>query len=566
MKLIIGGKDNQKILLYHNSDLIKEKTLPHLISSGKWSTFWLQIRKEEILFGSEGVPTPLFEWQHEENTFELFEPRFINYMSNNRNPIGLSFKCDECHTENTTVNVFSKIFPIGIWTNEENVHKRFSLKLRGEGAALIPLFTLPQIEYYYQLMFKKNDLIFSVVENNVITNLLKLHYKKSLLNTSKWSNFNISFTEKNLEVSTNDSIILKYRSKKPMLFYWFSVGAENGWITWVANCDPLDIDGPPIDGGWSKWSKWECTVSCGGGEGYRTRTCSNPHPNIFGRLCEGPATSTGRCNDFSCGDISPDTLEMIHHHLQSEHFSLIVEEHKSIVIKNNKKILDIVAIESPDAYYEWTLNGKIIEAQPGRLEIMNDNIFINDVNVDDMGLYVCMLYRVSKQRVVIRVVSLAVTTNTWRISTRATLSLRLLTNSVILGYIYSDLSQKWVLNDTVYLDYGITTLVAVSSLHLDPLNMSHTGEWKCVVEQSDLGLSWVTNIIKIQVKSAPNIYTHLMEDKLMAPFFAWLKTEANVLGFVIFIVVFIFGFVGFMLFAYFKWGTLPTKRKYSKVK
>lgn len=97
-------------------------------------------------------------------------------------------------------------------------------------------------------------------------------------------------------------------------------------MTWSTNCEPLDLDGPPRDGGWSGWSPWTCTVSCGGGEGYRTRKCSNPHPNIFGKLCQGSPTSTGKCNDFPCGDISPQTLEKIQDYLQKDNYSYVIDE------------------------------------------------------------------------------------------------------------------------------------------------------------------------------------------------------------------------------------------------
>lgn len=106
----------------------------------------------------------------------------------------------------------------------------------------------------------------------------------------------------------------------------FVIASEVGWVTWSANCEPVDLDGPPRDGGWSAWSPWTCTVSCGGGEGFRTRTCSNPRPNIFGKLCEGSPTMTGKCNEFPCGDISPDTLEKIRDHLQKDNFNFVLDE------------------------------------------------------------------------------------------------------------------------------------------------------------------------------------------------------------------------------------------------
>lgn len=149
IKLLIGAENNEKIMLYYNDKLVKEKTFPRLILSGKWTLFWLQLRKGEVMLGFEGVPTALFEWQHEQQS-EAFMPMFLSYMSIHGHPIGMFFKCDECHTENTTVKHFTRVMPLGLWSEKEQVvHRNLTLKLRGNGIALIPLMLLPGSKDYY---------------------------------------------------------------------------------------------------------------------------------------------------------------------------------------------------------------------------------------------------------------------------------------------------------------------------------------------------------------------------------------------------------------------------------
>ncbi|XP_023312772.1 uncharacterized protein LOC111692874, partial [Anoplophora glabripennis] len=395
----------------------------------------------------------------------------------------------------------------------------------------------------------------TIALSNVVDETERLLQKspvRNIMTTNSWTMYLVSFNESAFIIQKDNQTVLEYKSQKPLVIYWFTVAAESGWVTWSANCEPLDLDGSPRDGGWSAWSPWTCTVTCGGGEGYRTRKCSNPHPNIFGKLCQGSPTSTGKCNDFPCGDLSPQTLEKIQDYLQKDNYSYVIDEGSSLLLKNNRQLLKIVSKESPNAYYEWTLNGIFIKQDPNHVIFKGDNILIENANIKDAGIYVCMLFRINKKRVVLHVISVAVISKNYDYDTRATRSLILNCNSVILGYIYTDLSLKLFLNNEVYIDHGTTTLAAVNIHQFDSLNMSHTGHWRCVVEQKDLKLSWVTNYLKVNVKKAPNVYTNLMEDKLTAPLFGWLKTDRNVLVALIFIVVSVVLLVISFLVIYFK--------------
>lgn len=58
-----------------------------------------------------------------------------------------------------------------------------------------------------------------------------------------------------------------------------------------------------IDGGYSEWCSFTaCSVTCGGGVSYRTRTCTGPPPENGGRSCDslGPDIETQECNTEEC--------------------------------------------------------------------------------------------------------------------------------------------------------------------------------------------------------------------------------------------------------------------------
>ncbi|XP_043922260.1 SCO-spondin-like [Protopterus annectens] len=62
--------------------------------------------------------------------------------------------------------------------------------------------------------------------------------------------------------------------------------------------DPFCI----VDGGWSTWSPWSsCSQTCGGGIQYRFRECNNPAPQNGGHGCPGNTTEQQRdCNTLRC--------------------------------------------------------------------------------------------------------------------------------------------------------------------------------------------------------------------------------------------------------------------------
>ena len=57
-----------------------------------------------------------------------------------------------------------------------------------------------------------------------------------------------------------------------------------------------------VDGNWGHWEHWStCSVTCGGGNRQRFRTCDSPSPANGGEPCSGERHQTdNHCNSFNC--------------------------------------------------------------------------------------------------------------------------------------------------------------------------------------------------------------------------------------------------------------------------
>ena len=59
-----------------------------------------------------------------------------------------------------------------------------------------------------------------------------------------------------------------------------------------------------VNGDYTEWTLYNCSVTCGGGVGTFKRTCTNPPPTNGGKNCSelglGPANKTASCNEQEC--------------------------------------------------------------------------------------------------------------------------------------------------------------------------------------------------------------------------------------------------------------------------
>lgn len=143
--LTVGAEENEKLILNYKDVCLKQnklliqKSLPHMIPIGKWNDLWLKMIKGEIQLGYEKKFYPIFGWKTGQSDF-IFEPTFMSYGTLNGHVLGIYFGDEQCHMENVSTILVSKIYSVQIW-QESSYNLCFYL--RGTGLAIIPLMQFP---------------------------------------------------------------------------------------------------------------------------------------------------------------------------------------------------------------------------------------------------------------------------------------------------------------------------------------------------------------------------------------------------------------------------------------
>ena len=65
-----------------------------------------------------------------------------------------------------------------------------------------------------------------------------------------------------------------------------------------------------VDGGWTDWIPGSCSVTCGRGTVWSTRTCTNPRPANGGKDCVGDSWYVKNCYKGCCPGTNDDNVTM----------------------------------------------------------------------------------------------------------------------------------------------------------------------------------------------------------------------------------------------------------------
>lgn len=253
-------------------------------------------------------------------------------------------------------------------------------------------------------------------------------------------------------------------------------------------------------------------------------------------MCDGAAIETGPCSENECGEISPETYEIIRWNLRHNYYYIDAKEGDNVTFNNPTNISARVLHESPTSIIQWMHHGNPLDFSDARHVVTGYGVIITNVMKSDSGIYLYTIHR-HNTKTPIKIVVLTVDSKKVDKTILFGSSLVLICRSSPLPLIYMDLTMKWLLNGTGFSDIDMAAAYGADDFKIDYVYFNYSGEWECVVEQMDLGLSWVTSLYRIQVKPRPKFLQHLMQDKLTKIIFGNMGSTKVVLSVIISFVI-----------------------------
>ncbi|XP_064470282.1 protein madd-4-like [Ornithodoros turicata] len=245
----------------------------------------------------------------------------------------------------------------------------------------------------------------------------------------------------------------------------------------------------PIPGGWSGWSSWTCSRSCGKGIGKRTRLCNNPAPLFGGAPCEGPEWDMGTCNTRRCpSQLRKDAIETAMKNLKQKQGDIRKEAGESVKLTCSGDAVGNVYSQFPDSTLRWTLNGRSIRLDRERQFFVGEDLTLMNLSTVDSGVYICWMDYQEGSSVAVSMASLTVRSKEPSLSLNSPACLLLFCNVETLQKVLTNVSLEWRHNGS--LSKSIKKPGRTVSLYVPETKESDSGEWECRIIDNNDKSSW----------------------------------------------------------------------------
>ncbi|KAF0309894.1 Hemicentin-1 [Amphibalanus amphitrite] len=279
------------------------------------------------------------------------------------------------------------------------------------------------------------------------------------------------------------------------------------------NCTPPEkFDVERVDGGWDAWSPWDCSAPCDGGFGARDRHCRSPPPNFWGHFCEGEPFEMGVCNDFKCGEFNPDMVDRLRDAMRTaEAVTVTRYAGGGVRLTCSGFAAELARNAMPDLETRWYFNRSRIDLYRW-VDMSGGDLYREGLTPDDTGVYICNLVTPEPVRDehTAQLTALIVRSPEPTLRVREGDRLEFSCHIDMVGLVFSELSQRWLLNGHLFRDLGVTS-PSDTDLFSERATSALAGVWECQVSATALNLTWTTAWQRVRVLARRTWMTDLRE-------------------------------------------------------
>ncbi|GIY90863.1 ig-like domain-containing protein [Caerostris darwini] len=252
--------------------------------------------------------------------------------------------------------------------------------------------------------------------------------------------------------------------------------------------------------GWSKWSRWDCPVTCGGGVAQRRRAC------IRRGSCEGPRTETKKCAENPCPKGAPQQLiDAAKKQIRSDTESHQLVKGEDLTLNCQGKIKTLIQYDFRKAKAIWHHNQETFHPEKERTSVQDSlNLHIWRTLSKDNGVWACEVMLDPRTSLYTAVYTIAVENDIPDIEVKSGDSFSMPCNNVALTmFFHNTLVTEWYHNTSLYEKYEDSKPTEVPELTIKTSSPDDSGIWLCkVVEFSKKKKKireWATNVVRVSV-------------------------------------------------------------------
>ncbi|GFS83230.1 thrombospondin-1 [Trichonephila clavipes] len=194
------------------------------------------------------------------------------------------------------------------------------------------------------------------------------------------------------------------------------------------------------------------------------------------------------------------------------HNTLEKPEESNVDLSCNPRVIEKIYTEYPTSVLFWTKDGKVLKVQLERMEVNLQQLTIQNLTLEDNGVYLCSMSYAPEVMKPVAVISLAVIPKT-PIKVPEEESVSLSCGGAQLGTIYKDLTRSWFFENQVYKDFGNSSLLKNKEFEIANVTTNMTGTWRCRIRDPKRGWAWTINIVRIETLPPLPWYLKLLRRK-----------------------------------------------------